>query len=149
MQFQDIISFHSEIDGNYVVSVLYPENPRYSDLMGIIGENIAVLAIGKNLILVDGISLEDLTEDQFKAVQAHEICHGILGHKQGSSENEEIEADLTAIDLLMTIGEIESAKALNKRLLDQRGISYSKKNLGSMLSERSYNLYRNYLRNIS
>ena len=94
---EDIISFESQIDPAYNVSVVYREYERYdelADIMGKFGDTIALLNLNTNHIFVDGEKLTDLNFDHLLAIQAHEICHSVLRHSPGISEAEEIEADL-------------------------------------------------------
>lgn len=151
MESIDIISFQSIIDESYIVTVIYPESDYYQGIKSMldqIGGSIAALVVGEKMILVDGEELEKIDQDQFKAVQAHEICHGILGHTSGLSETEEVEADLSAIHLLIELNEIKASESLSERLLMQRGIRYSDNSLESQLSEQSLRLYTNYLEGI-
>lgn len=146
MKEQDIIGFKSQIDENFDVIVIYSENEKYSHFksaMNAAEENIAALLIGENKILVDGEALKEINLDQFKAVQAHEICHSILDHS-GSSEDNEIEADLTAIHLLLELGELEASRSLAERLLTQRGLDHQKVSLDERLSRRSLKLFSEY-----
>ena len=148
MENTDIISFRSVIDDSFIVTVVYPESDLYADIKGMldgIGGSIAALVVGKKMILVDGSGLEKIDEDQFKAIQAHEICHDILGHTSELSESDEIEADLSAIHLLLELEENKASESLSNRLLNQRGIKYNDHSLESILSGESLRLYRNYL----
>ena len=148
MENTDIISFRSVIDDSFIVTVVYPESDLYADIKGMldgIGGSIAALVVGKKMILVDGSGLEKIDEDQFKAIQAHEICHDILGHTSELSESDEIEADLSAIHLLLELEESKASESLSNRLLNQRGIKYNDHSLESILSGESLRLYRNYL----
>lgn len=148
MENTDIISFRSVIDDSFIVTVVYPESALYADIKGMldgIGGSIAALVVGKKMILVDGSGLEKIDEDQFKAIQAHEICHDILGHTSELSESDEIEADLSAIHLLLELEESKASESLSDRLLNQRGIKYNDHSLESILSRESLRLYRNYL----
>lgn len=148
MEAADVISFKSQIDPDYIVTVIYPESDSYQIIRSLIegiGGGIAALAIGKKLILVDGAELEKIDQHQFKAVQAHEICHGVLEHNLDNPEKEEIEADLAAIDLLIRINEIRASESLSRRLRIQRGLEYSESKLRGLLSGRSLELYTNYL----
>ena len=151
MESNDVISFTSPIDESYVVTVIYPESDYYSGIKSMldqIGGSIAALIVGEKMILVDGQELEKIDIDQFKAVQAHEICHSILDHTSELSEEEEVEADLSAIHLLLELNEIKASESLSERLLSQRGIEYSNSSFGSLLSERSLRLYTDYLEGI-
>lgn len=148
MENTDIISFRSVIDDSFIVTVVYPESDLYEDIKSMldsIGGSIAALVVGKKMILVDGAELEKIDEDQFKAVQAHEICHDILEHTSELSERDEAEADLSAIHLLLEMEENKASKCLAERLLRQRGIKYSDHSLRSILSDDSLRLYTSYL----
>jgi hypothetical protein len=148
MEDQGIIAFKSPIDNDYNVIVVYPENENYAQVKSVLGaidESIAALVVGKTTIIVDGQSLESIDKDQFKAVQAHEICHGILEHSSELSDEEEIEADLAAIDLLIRLNEPQASEALSRRLSNQRGLEYSESTLRELLSGRSLELYTDYL----
>jgi len=148
MENADTISFRSFIDDSFIVTVVYPESDLYDDIKSMldsVGGSIAALVVGKKMILVDGAELEKIDEDQFKAVQAHEICHEILGHTSELSERDEVEADLSAIHLLLELEENKASESLAGRLLEQRGIKYSEHSLRSILSENSLRLYTNYL----
>jgi len=143
----DVLSFKSLIDDEYMVIVVYPESVhygRFKSLIESVNGGIAALATEHKAIIVDGVELEEISSDQFKAVQAHEICHGVLKHGSGPIEIEEIEADLTAIDLLIKIGEHKASEALRERLREQRGIEYNEKSLSSNLSPQSLDLYNQY-----
>jgi len=147
MNDQDIIAFKSPIDENFDVVVIYSENEKYSQFRSILNadrENIAALVIGEKKILVDGESLKEINEDQFKAIQAHEICHSILDHS-GISEEYEIEADLTAIHLLLELGEPEASRSLAERLLNQRRLNPQNVSLNERLCERSLKLFSGYM----
>ncbi len=151
MEPNEVISFRSPVDESYIVTVIYPESDLYSEIKSMldqIGGSIAALVVGKKMILVDGRELEKIDIDQFKAVQAHEICHGILGHTSDLLEDEEIEADISAIHLLLKLEETKASETLSDRLLMQRGIEYTNSSLRSLLSERSLRLYTDYLEGI-
>lgn len=146
---QDVVVFNSLIDPKYQVAVMYPEYEKYEEakhLLSMEKESIAGLIVGKNLIIVDGKALEGLSEDQFIAVQAHEICHGVLEHSPGNSMDSEIEAEVSAIDLLTKLGKPKSAKILIDRIKEERGIVYKQEILCECLSKKSLDLYKKYLK---
>jgi hypothetical protein len=146
---EDIISFKSQIDSNYNVSVVYREYENYKGLvniMGKFGDSIALLDLNTNHIFVDGEKLSDLDFDHLLAIQAHEICHSVLKHSPGVSEIEEIEADLAAISLLNEIGHHKAAGLLAERLQDVRHIDYSLEVFKETLPQCRIDLYEEYLK---
>ena len=146
MNDQDIIAFKSPIDNEFDVIVVYPEHEKYAQFKSALNaaqENMAALIVGEQKILVDGEALKDINMNQFKAIQAHEICHSILDHS-GISEEDEIEADLTAIHLLLELGELEASGSLAERLLNQRGLDHQSVSLDERLSRRSLKLFSEY-----
>jgi hypothetical protein len=149
---EDIISFESQIDPAYNVSVVYREYERYDelvDIMGKFGDTIALLSLNTNHIFVDGEKLTDLNFDHLLAIQAHEICHSVLKHSPGISEVEEIEADLAAISLLTEIGYYKAADLLAERLQNVRCIDYSLETFKETLSQGKLDLYEEYLKLLS
>jgi hypothetical protein len=147
MNDQDIIAFKSPIDENFEVIVVYSGYEKYPQIKSVLNavqENLAALIVGETKILVDGESLLNVSSDQFKAIQAHEICHSILDHS-GISEEYEIEADLTAIHLLLELGELEASRSLAERLLNQRRLNPQNVSLNERLCERSLKLFSGYM----
>jgi hypothetical protein len=151
MNDQDIIAFKSTIDENFEVIVVYSgyeKYPQFKSALNVEQENLAARVIGETKILVDGESLLDISSDQFKAIQAHEICHSILDHT-GISEDEEIEADLAAIHLLLELGELEASRSLSERLLNKRGLDHQSVSLDERLSRKSLKLFTEYRKNLT
>jgi hypothetical protein len=151
MEENEIISFRSQIDGNFIVSIVYREYEKYNNLMKVmerIGDSIAILNLKDNHIFIDGESLKDLEIDHLIAIQAHEICHSVLKHPEGVSDEYEIEADLGAIYLLDYIGYPNASILLKERLLKLRSLEYNTDLIKSKFGDIKFKSFQKYLDNI-
>jgi hypothetical protein len=148
MEEVNIISFESKIDKDYKVFIIYKEHNRYVELIEImesLNNSMAILDMPNKNIFIDGEMLLELNHDHLLAIQAHEICHSVLDHRGGVFENDEIEADLSAINLLKNLGYLESSEILTKRLLDLRGIEYSDELFENSLNAEKNKKIKNYI----
>ena len=66
----------------------------------------------------------NIDSDQILALEAHEIAHSLLGHKAGTDEQSEIEANLFAIAMLDMDGYERASDYLKDKLLVDSGIAY-------------------------
>ena len=78
--------------------------------------------LNSKMIFVDGVQLdqEKLSNDNLLAVEAHEIAHALLNHRESNrvsayDERQEREADWLAIRMLDQMGHGKSAALLEER----------------------------------
>lgn len=120
-QKNDCISYNSEIDPTFKVFIFYKENENYKTiriLLGKFNNSIAALNVGTKNILMDGerIEKENLSKNHLLAIEAHEIAHSLLNHPAGTSQEQEIEADKKALEILYSKGYTVASKILKNRL---------------------------------
>ena len=73
------------------------------------------------VMYIDGQAIEDLSKDQFYAIQAHEIAHHILKHKGHYTADQEREADVAGIAILQHLQYNLASKALEDRAIQSYG----------------------------
>lgn len=99
---------------------------------------VAFSLIALKIIFIDVEQLDGLTDEHIFAIEAHEIGHCIAGHsKRAEKEDDEIEADRIAIEILQKNKLNESANFLIQRLED-KGIDYKKVKLKYKKELRQY-----------
>ena len=113
----------SEIDPEWTILVLWPEDEMYSDVAKIFDLlGTAFADLNSKTVFIDGVQVEsqNLTHDHLLAIEAHEISHSLLNH-QGSDrlskydERQEREADWLAIRILDQIGHGTASSLLEER----------------------------------
>jgi Zn-dependent peptidase ImmA (M78 family) len=60
-----------------------------------------------------------------KWIEAHEVAHIILGHKQQKNPNDEIEADRLAYKLLDDKGYLQSKQLIKDKFIERHGIDFN------------------------
>lgn len=119
----DIISYKSEFNKDFDVFILFPkEEDLYNKLLDIKTEDdIAFTMTDRKIILIDGEAIKKLPNKYIKFIEAHEIAHHILKHKQGFIPDQEKEADYLALELLKKHGYNDSAKLVVDLWKDRHG----------------------------
>jgi hypothetical protein len=104
MEDQDIVAYNSTFVPNISISVVFKENPNYGQMKELFNQyGYGFLVPEFKTIFLDGenfLGEDNLTWDDLKFIEAHEIAHLLLGHNGPRSEQDEIEADLGAYILL-------------------------------------------------
>jgi hypothetical protein len=97
----------------------------YDDLKLLFSEfGIAFSILNEKCVIIDSEQIKDLTDEHVHAIEAHELAHYLAGHyKRDEKEDDELEADRIAIELLELSGMHEAADYLIDRMLD-RNIKY-------------------------
>ena len=115
--------WRSEIDPEWTVLVLWPEDEMYPNVAKVFDYlGLAFSDLNSKMIFVDGVQLdqEKLSNDHLLAVEAHEIAHALLNHRESNrvsayDERQEREADWLAIRMLDQMGHGKSAALLEER----------------------------------
>jgi Zn-dependent peptidase ImmA (M78 family) len=125
---QSLISYKSVFSPNTNIMVVFKDNSSYEDLEPLFDEfGFGFYYPDDKLIVIDGeIFLNtNLTMNDLRFIEAHEISHLIMGHNGPRNESDEIEADLGAYILL------ERNKFPTDRLIEvfeeRHGIPFSPK----------------------
>jgi len=125
---QDIITYQSVFLDDVNITVLFKENENYSDVKNLFDKYGFGFYYPKlKTIIIDGeIFLDtELTFDDLRFVEAHEIGHLLLGHEGGIRyDDDEIDADLAAYVLLKKQG--LSTDRLVDTFEERHGIEFSK-----------------------
>ena len=127
-------AWHSELDPEWVVLIVWPDDENYRGYSRIFSQlGIAFADVSGKVIFIDGVAVENenLTKDHIISIEAHEIAHLVLEHRESArfesyDERQEQEADWFGIRLLDLMGYPKAAKILEKRFKDQYGIPSSK-----------------------
>lgn len=138
---EDIISGVSKIDNAFQMYIVYSAYDQYDQLKPLFDQHgYAFLPTdGNKTFYVDGEALEELTTDQFYAIQAHEIAHFVLKHTGHYTEEQEKEADVAGVAILNKLGFKGAAKALEDRAI----AAYGAENLS--LKSKQLELLKQYL----
>ncbi len=133
-----LVVYKSKIDPDYMVFVIYEDNPIYPAIVEEMSEmkTICVMDTSTNFMIIDGEAIGDLNPDHLLCIEAHEIAHAMLDQTELTEEDAEIESDLVGIFLLKTLGFNEASVILERRLYNQRGVEYSKLNLVETVGEK-------------
>ena len=117
---KDVHVFTNDLDPTMTVMVIYPENPRYPDVVPLFDQKGHGFLANDRLMVVDGDTLDQdwFTADHLYVMQAHELGHKLAGHLKGarqghSDEKIEREADWLGYNILQQRG-INSAAALHQ-----------------------------------
>jgi hypothetical protein len=120
--------YQSELNSEFTVHILYDGHTDYAVIKEALDEikSVGALWVGTKDIYIDGESIIDnnIDSDQILALEAHEIAHSLLGHKAGTDEQSEIEANLFAIAMLDMDGYERASDYLKDKLLVDSGIAY-------------------------
>lgn len=149
MEERNIISYRSSIDSSYVVTIVYEGcevYPSFRSILDHLGDTIAILDLENKKIYIDGESLDNLGIDHILCIESHEICHHVLGHQPGIFEEDEIEADISAIYLLQELGYSKSAEMLIRRLKDNNNIDYYKNCIDKFINKERLKKFKKYLK---
>ena len=125
---QDIISYPSVFVDDVTISVIFKENKNYDMMTKLFDKyGFGFYYPKTKTIMIDGELFvdTDLTFDDLRFVEAHEVSHLILGHTGGNRYDEdEIDADLMAYLLLKKQG--LSTDRLTSTFKERHGIEFTK-----------------------
>jgi hypothetical protein len=132
----DLYSYKSIFLPNTEITVIFKENPNYFEL----SKYFDVYGYGFyfpefKTIFIDGeifLGEDGLTIDDLKFIEAHEVTHLILNHKNKRSKNDELEADLGAYILL------KNKNLSTDRLIDEFEYRHNKSFSESLLDIIKY-----------
>ncbi len=134
---QDIISYQSIFLDDVNISVIFKENENYDMMTRLFDKyGFGFYYPKTKTIMIDGELFvdTDLTFDDLRFVEAHEVSHLILGHIGGNRYDEdEIDADLMAYLLLKKQG--LSTDRLTSTFKERHGIEFTKDLLNDFQSK--------------
>lgn len=138
----DITSFSSTFKPDVNITVIFKEHKNYKTLKPYFEEyGYGFYYPEDKTIFIDGEVFinSDLTLNDLKFVEAHEITHLLLRHTGPYSEEDEMDADLGAYILLKNKG--LSTEKLVKEFKNRHGVDFNEKLLErvkGMLKEQNY-----------
>ena len=113
--------YNSEWNDNIVVAVIDEGDYQYQTLAPLFNEyGYGFVLPEQKLIFIDGSY--DVVHQKW--IEAHEIAHIILGHKQQKNPNDEIEADTLAHKLLVGNGYHKAAQLVKNKFKERHGIEF-------------------------
>jgi len=113
--------YNSEWDKNIVVAVIDEGDYQYQTMAPLFNEyGYGFVLPEQKLIFIDGSY--DVVHQKW--IEAHEVAHIILGHKQQKNPNDEIEADRLAYHLLDGKGYLQSKQLLVDVFEERHGIQF-------------------------
>jgi len=116
--------YNSEWNDNIVVAVIDEGDYQYQTLAPLFNEyGYGFVLPEQKLIFIDGSY--DVVHQKW--IEAHEIAHIILGHKQQKNPNDEIEADTLAHKLLVGNGYHKAAQLVKNKFKERHGIEFKYK----------------------
>ena len=134
---QDVISYQSIFLNDVNISIIFKENENYDMMTRLFDKyGFGFYYPKTKTIMIDGELFvdTDLTFDDLRFVEAHEISHLILGHTGGNRYDEdEIDADLMAYLLLKKQG--LSTDRLTSTFKERHGIEFTKDLLNDFQSK--------------
>ena len=134
---QDIISYQSIFLDNVNISVIFKENENYNMMTRLFDKyGFGFYYPKTKTIMIDGELFvdTDLTFDDLRFVEAHEVSHLILDHTGGIRYDEdEIDADLMAYLLLKKQG--LSTDRLTSTFKERHGIEFTEDLLNDFQSK--------------
>lgn len=134
---QDIISYQSIFLNDVNISIIFKENENYDMMTRLFDKyGFGFYYPKTKTIMIDGELFvdTDLTFDDLRFVEAHEVSHLILGHTGGNRYDEdEIDADLMAYLLLKKQG--LSTDRLTSTFKERHGIEFTKDLLNDFQSK--------------
>jgi len=134
---QDIISYPSVFVNDVTISVIFKENENYDMMTRLFDKyGFGFYYPKTKTIMIDGELFvdTDLTFDDLRFVEAHEVSHLLLGHTGGIRYDEdEIDADLMAYLLLKKQG--LSTDRLTSTFKERHGIEFTKDLLNDFQSK--------------
>lgn len=112
----NLILTKSPIDYNFTVGIIFKEHNKYKYFKPLFKTHgMAIMRSKKKIFFINGESLKKYSYNHLLAVQAHEIAHYILKHKEVKDKQSEKEADIAAIIILQKKEYNIAAKILKKR----------------------------------
>jgi Zn-dependent peptidase ImmA (M78 family) len=99
-----LITYSSIFKPEIKILVIFKNNENYEDLTEIFNEyGYGFYVPDQELIIINGeifLNSKDLTIDDLRFIEAHEISHLLLNHNGPRSEKDEMDADIGAYILL-------------------------------------------------
>ena len=99
-----LITYPSVFKPEINILVIFKNNENYEDLTEIFNEyGYGFYVPDQELIIINGeifLNSKDLTIDDLRFIEAHEISHLLLNHNGPRSEKDEMDADIGAYILL-------------------------------------------------
>ena len=113
--------YNSEWNDSIVVAVIDEGDYQYQTLAPLFNEyGYGFVLPEQKLIFIDGSY--DVVHQKW--IEAHEVAHIILGHKQQKNPNDEIEADTLAHKLLVGNGYHKAAQLVKNKFKERHGIEF-------------------------
>ena len=115
--------YNSEFYDSVVIAILDSGDYQYQTLVPLFNEyGYGFVAPNQMLVFIDGG--KKFSRNTLKWIEAHEVAHIILGHKQQKNPNDEIEADRLAYQLLGGKGYLQSKQLLVDVFEERHGIEF-------------------------
>jgi Zn-dependent peptidase ImmA (M78 family) len=99
-----LITYSSIFKPEIKILVIFKNNENYENLITIFNEyGYGFYVPNQELIIINGeifLNSNDLTMDDLRFIEAHEISHLLLNHDGPRSEKDEMDADIGAYILL-------------------------------------------------
>ena len=96
----DEIVFHSYLDPEVTIAIIYPESSTYPQMSDIFKDaGIAFCMYDKKIIVIDGaqVNQEWFTPEHLRVIEAHEIGHIRAGHDHATETCKDIEREADQI----------------------------------------------------
>jgi hypothetical protein len=124
---ENIIIYPSQFNPDTQVVVIFPGHEKYPDFEPLFNElGFGFVAPEQNMVFIDGGILgdeDDLDIDILRFIEAHELAHVMLGHKERKPEDEK-DADLYAFILLNDKGYSMAKKYLVDTFFERHGEAF-------------------------
>ena len=129
---KDIITYPSIFNPEINITLIFKENENYLSLKKVFDEyGFGFYSPKHKTIIIDGeifVDNDQLTMDDLRFIEAHEISHLILNHTSPRSDDDELDADLGAYILLRMNG--LDTERLQNVFEERHGIEFSEDLLG-------------------
>jgi hypothetical protein len=120
----NIVIYPSQFNQDTQVVVIFPGHEKYLDFEPLFNElGFGFVAPEQNMVFIDGGILgdeDDLDIDILRFIEAHELAHVMLGHKERRPEDEK-DADLYAFLLLNEKGYSQAKQYLVDTFFERHG----------------------------
>jgi len=123
---QELLSYQSNFLPKVFINLIFKENLNYEMLKPLFEKHgFGFYSPEFKTIIIDGEIFSDendLTMDDLKFIEAHEIAHLLLNHEGERSDEDELDADLGAYLLLTKKG--FSTQRLIDKFYERHGINF-------------------------
>lgn len=110
--------FQSEFNNDILVYIALKEDPWYKAFNPLFEEYGFGFIMDGVCMINGGINL---SEDILKWIEAHEVAHYILGHKEEKNPKDELDADTLSYEMLYEKGYYKSAELVKQKSIERHG----------------------------